>query len=34
MVFAMFALFFVLLLGGWAHRLIERRDFSEETARD
>ena len=27
-------LFFVLLLGGWAHRLIGRRDFSEETARD
>lgn len=26
--------FFVLLLGGWAHRLIRRHDFSEETARD
>jgi ABC-type transport system involved in multi-copper enzyme maturation permease subunit len=26
--------FFVLLLGGWAHWLIDRRDFSEETARD
>ena len=27
-------LFLVLLLGGWAGRLIKRRDFSEETARD
>ncbi len=26
--------FFVFLLGGWAHRLIRRHDFSEETARD
>ena len=26
--------FFVLLLGGWANRLIKRHDFSEETARD
>lgn len=25
---------FVLLLGGWAHHLVRRHDFSEETARD
>ena len=27
-------LFFLLLLGAWARRLVERHDFSEETARD
>ena len=26
--------FFVLLLGGWANLLVQRRDFSEEAARD